>query len=138
MSRAADLQIENAAATAAQSKHTQSTVKRTAANTPSVPAFRRRSIDPDAGCQLPSPRSHRIVDVCRLTGLGRTAIYSAIKAGDLIARKYGRSTVVLDDDVNDFLHNLPRRTAPVLNSNENAGDHIGSGSDTAHRGGRDE
>jgi excisionase family DNA binding protein len=53
------------------------------------------------------PRAHRIADVCALTGLGRTTIYAAIKAGHLPARKYGRSTVVLDEDLAAFLRNLP-------------------------------
>jgi hypothetical protein len=60
--------------------------------------------------------SFRISTVCALTGLGRTTVYSAIKAGDLIARKYGRCTVVLEHDLNDFLGNLPSATAPTLNT----------------------
>ena len=37
-------------------------------------------------CQPFAPRAYRISDVCKITGLGRTTIYAAIKSGDLIAR----------------------------------------------------
>jgi excisionase family DNA binding protein len=56
---------------------------------------------------LPVPRAYRIPDVCKLTGLGRTTIYAAIKAGALIARRYGRCTIVLAEDLAAFLRNLP-------------------------------
>jgi excisionase family DNA binding protein len=58
--------------------------------------------------ELPAPHAYRIRDVCKLTGLGRTTIYAAIKAGALIARRYGRCTIVLAEDVAAFLHNLPK------------------------------
>lgn len=48
-----------------------------------------------------------IDEVCRLTGLGRTSIYSAIAIGDLVARKFGRRTVVLAADLQTFLAKLP-------------------------------
>ncbi|UGY28868.1 helix-turn-helix domain-containing protein [Bradyrhizobium septentrionale] len=48
-----------------------------------------------------------IAEVCKRTGLGRTTVYAAIKAGDLVARKYGRRTVVLGDDLARFLQSLP-------------------------------
>jgi hypothetical protein len=53
------------------------------------------------------PRAYRIPEVCRATGLGRTTIYEAIKSGALVARKWGRCTVVLPDDAAAFLRNLP-------------------------------
>jgi excisionase family DNA binding protein len=49
-----------------------------------------------------------IKDVCEATGLGRTTVYAAIKAGHLVARKYGRRTIVLADDLATFLHKLPK------------------------------
>ena len=57
------------------------------------------------------PRALRIPEVCMTSGLGRTTIYAAIKSGDLVARKYGRCTVVLADDLTEFLHNLPKTTS---------------------------
>jgi excisionase family DNA binding protein len=52
--------------------------------------------------------SFRIAEVCKLTGLGRTTIYAAIKSGALVARRCGRCTVVLAEDLTDFLTNLPK------------------------------
>jgi Helix-turn-helix domain len=54
------------------------------------------------------PLSFRIADVCKLTGLGRTSIYAAIKSGDLVARKWKRCTIVLGDDLASFLNNLTK------------------------------
>jgi len=48
-----------------------------------------------------------IHEVCRLTGLGRTSICHAISVGDLVARKFGRRTVVLAADLDAFLNRLP-------------------------------
>jgi hypothetical protein len=56
---------------------------------------------------LAAPRAYRIPEVCELSGLGRTSIYSAIKAGHLVARKFGRATIVLAQDFETFLRNLP-------------------------------
>jgi excisionase family DNA binding protein len=52
-------------------------------------------------------RAFRIPEVCELTGLGRTSVYAAIKSGALIARRYGRCTLVLAEDLNAFLRSLP-------------------------------
>lgn len=43
------------------------------------------------------------------TGTTRTAIFGAIKAGDLKARKCGRRTLILQDDLRNWLANLPTR-----------------------------
>jgi hypothetical protein len=55
-----------------------------------------------------SVRAYRIADVCKVTGLGRTSVYAAIKSGDLVARKWNRCTIVLGDDLATFLTNLPK------------------------------
>ena len=52
-------------------------------------------------------RALSIADVCRECGLGRTSVYAAIRAGELVARKYGRRTIVLADDLVAFLRALP-------------------------------
>ena len=54
-----------------------------------------------------SPRAYRIADVCKATGLGRTSVYEAIKSGELVARRWRRCTVVLAEDLQAFLRNLP-------------------------------
>jgi excisionase family DNA binding protein len=61
--------------------------------------------------EIESPRrkaAHSIPEVCAYTGLGRDSVYAAIRTGKLIARKYGRRTVVLDDDLHKFLNALPK------------------------------
>jgi Helix-turn-helix domain len=55
--------------------------------------------------------AHSIAEVCAATGLGRDRIYHAINAGRLIARKFGRRTVVLDHDLRAFLDALPKLEA---------------------------
>jgi excisionase family DNA binding protein len=44
-------------------------------------------------------------------GIGRTKIYEAIKLGNLKARKLGRHTVILTDDLKAFLESLPVKAA---------------------------
>jgi excisionase family DNA binding protein len=39
--------------------------------------------------------------------VGRTHLYSQIKSGALPARKIGRRTLILHEDVQAFLRNLP-------------------------------
>ena len=53
-------------------------------------------------------RAHTILETCALTGLGRDTIYTAIRDGDLVARKLGRRTLITDDDLRQFLGGLPR------------------------------
>jgi hypothetical protein len=57
--------------------------------------------------ELLGPRAFRIPEVCQRSGLGRTSVYAAIASRALIARRYGRRTVVLADDLAAFLRNLP-------------------------------
>ncbi len=40
------------------------------------------------------------------TGIGRTKLYAAINAGRLKARKFGKRTIILRDDLDIFLSNL--------------------------------
>ena len=46
---------------------------------------------------------------CERTGLGRTSLYAAIRDGKLIARKFGRRTIILATDLDRFLAALPAR-----------------------------
>jgi excisionase family DNA binding protein len=63
--------------------------------------------DPAVPQDLGSLRAYSIEEVCRLTNLGRTSIYKAIKSGQLIARYWGRRTLVLPEDCAAFLRDLP-------------------------------
>jgi excisionase family DNA binding protein len=53
--------------------------------------------------------THSIDDVTKLTGLGRSFIYEAIKAGNLLVRKAGRRTLIFDADLNAWLASLPAK-----------------------------
>lgn len=48
-----------------------------------------------------------IADVVRASGLCRTLVYGEIRAGRLAARKCGRRTIILRQDLNAFLQGLP-------------------------------
>lgn len=68
----------------------------------------------DTGRKVGAPASkvaHSIDGACEAADVGRTSIYEAIRSGDLIARKLGRRTVILDDDLRAWLASLPAATA---------------------------
>ena len=48
-----------------------------------------------------------ISEACAVAGIGRTKIYQAITDGTLKAPKCGKRTLVLRDDLRDFLASLP-------------------------------
>jgi excisionase family DNA binding protein len=43
--------------------------------------------------------------------IGRSSIFEAISDGRLKAKKFGRKTLILRDDLNEFLQALPNRAA---------------------------
>jgi excisionase family DNA binding protein len=48
-----------------------------------------------------------IDEACARSGVGRTTIYDMINTGKLIARKCGRRTLILADDLQRCLESLP-------------------------------
>jgi excisionase family DNA binding protein len=48
-----------------------------------------------------------VADAVKVTGLGRSTIYSALRQGDLVARKVGRRTVIARGDLLRWLEALP-------------------------------
>jgi hypothetical protein len=50
-------------------------------------------------------------EAARISGICRSILYREIRAGRLIARKSGRSTLILDDDLRAFLASLPQMPA---------------------------
>ncbi len=48
-----------------------------------------------------------VTDRAKAGPFGKTFLYEQIGLGNLIARKAGRSTVILDDDWDEFLKSLP-------------------------------
>lgn len=54
-----------------------------------------------------TPICHTIPDACVATGLSRTTLYEAIKAGRLKPRKCGNRTLILHEDLKRFIKSLP-------------------------------
>lgn len=52
-------------------------------------------------------QSYTIKAVQGVTGLGRSSIYAAIANGSLRARKMGARTLVMSNDLEDWLNSLP-------------------------------
>lgn len=40
------------------------------------------------------------------TGIGKTKLYEAINQGRLVAKKFGKKTIILQDDLKSFLFEL--------------------------------
>jgi excisionase family DNA binding protein len=53
---------------------------------------------------------YSIGEACAAARAGRTAVYQAIRAGQLTARKRGRRTIILNDDLRRWLEGLPALT----------------------------
>ena len=53
------------------------------------------------------PIAVTIPDAVKASGMSRTALYDALKRGDLTARKAGRRTLISFADLQAFLASLP-------------------------------
>ena len=49
-----------------------------------------------------------IQEACAAARIGRTNVYAAIRAGELIARKHGKRTLILRTELNRWLESLPK------------------------------
>lgn len=56
---------------------------------------------------MQAPIAVTIPDAVKATGMSRSALYEAMKRGDLIARKAGRRTLISFADLEAYLANLP-------------------------------
>jgi excisionase family DNA binding protein len=48
-----------------------------------------------------------ILEACTFSGIGKTKLYEAIASGRLPAHKAGKRTLILKDDLRDYLSSLP-------------------------------
>lgn len=53
------------------------------------------------------PEGLSLLEACKVAGLGRTTVYQAIADGQLVARKVGKRTLILRQDLHRFLTALP-------------------------------
>ncbi len=51
--------------------------------------------------------AERIDALAKTSGISRSALYKAINAGELIARKHGGTTLILEEDWRAFLQSRP-------------------------------
>jgi excisionase family DNA binding protein len=73
-----------------------------------------------------TPIAYSIAEACEVAGFGRTSIYEAINSGELIARKNGRRTVILSDDLRRWLQGLPVANSKSVLTSQTA-DHLQGG-----------
>ena len=70
--------------------------------------------------QNQSPAFASVADWCRLSGMGRTAIYHALSRGDLRARKVGSKTLIDVQHGMAWLHSLPLASVRLQGSEPRA------------------
>jgi excisionase family DNA binding protein len=66
--------------------------------------------------------AHTIAEASARSGIGRTAIYELINTGQLPARKRGRRTLILAEDLQRCLQSLPFITVKPIALTGNQGD----------------
>lgn len=55
----------------------------------------------------PSSGVFSVNDFCRWAGVGRTAVYAEMKTGRLLAKKFGRRTIIPRSEAERWLASLP-------------------------------
>jgi excisionase family DNA binding protein len=61
---------------------------------------------------MPSPIAYNITEACAAGGVGRTTLYEAIRSGELRAVKLGRRTLILVQDLTEWITSLPSIPIP--------------------------
>ena len=70
---------------------------------------------------VPTTLAYTVDEACSVAGIGRTALYKAIGTGELVARKYGRKTLILASDLHRFIEGLPTIEPKPIDQTKNDG-----------------
>ena len=70
---------------------------------------------PNGEMNMETPLAYTIAEACTVTRTGKTALYEAIKTGELRAVKRGRRTLVLPGDLEKWIAKLPPIERPYHN-----------------------
>ncbi|HEY7245315.1 MAG TPA: helix-turn-helix domain-containing protein [Xanthobacteraceae bacterium] len=62
---------------------------------------------------MTKPLAYSILEACAVARTGRTALYEAIRSGELAARKRGRRTLILEKDLRSWVEKLPVLAVPA-------------------------
>jgi excisionase family DNA binding protein len=65
-----------------------------------------------------NPLAYTIAEARLVARAGRSALYEAIKSGDLRAVKRGRRTLILEKDLRPWVENLPELSAAASHKPE--------------------
>jgi excisionase family DNA binding protein len=78
-----------------------------------APQEETRRPAPDSLSVYKNPIAVRPTEAARLAGICRSSVFQAIRSGQLPARKYGRRTLILTEDLWSWLADLPVRSPRV-------------------------
>jgi excisionase family DNA binding protein len=59
---------------------------------------------------MSTPIAYTVKEACAVSRTGKTTLYGAIRRRDLVARKLGQKTLILEDDLRHRIEQLPRIT----------------------------
>lgn len=56
---------------------------------------------------MSTPIAYTVKEACAVCRTGKTTLYGAIRRGELVARKLGKKTLILDEELRRWIEHLP-------------------------------